>query len=763
MTSQTPELTGWLLDLYSHPENGIVLWLLGEDGVRHRLRQAFPVTFYAAGANERLRALWRYLQEQSIEVHLYRTQRHDLFTGMTTVLAAQVQQPAAQPGLFRQAARLFPDLNFYDADLRLSLRYAAVTGAFPLAQCKVSVDEDNNILNLVVLDSQWDLDPLQPPLQVMRLEPDVDPFHAEPKQILVHTPKGGTALNLEPNWLFLKSLRYLLKRYDPDLLLTAHGDTWLFPLLLKLSKKENFPLPLNRDLDCEIATKAERVYHAYGQIIYRGPQHRLFGRWHIDIHNAVMYHDYQMEGVWEMARVSCLPVQTAARVSPGTGISSMQIVTALRQEILVPYRKQQAEQPKTAIELLRADMGGLVFQPKIGLHEDVAEVDFISMYPSIMVEFNISPETILPGQVDPKTGLPLTSSEQGLIPKTLEPLVRKRKQLKQQLLTLPKYDCCRPRYKAMSAAQKWLLVTCFGYLGYKNARFGRIEAHEAVTAYGREILLRAKETAEKMDFEVLHLYVDGMWVKKPGFNTVQNYQALLEAILDRTGLDISLDGIYNFVAFLPSRVNPRIPVPNRYFGVFQSGEVKTRGIEIRRHDTPAVVKQMQKDILDIMAGEKNVENIRERLPEIRLLIRKYLSDLRTGRVPMENLLVHHTVSRAPGEFRVVSPAAAALKQLQLAGKSLRPGQHVRFLYTLGKPGARAWDMPTHSDLRTVDVTRYRELLLRAAHTILEPFGMSREEVDQWILENVRAKRMQFNYKVASVPRNVSAQPLKFHS
>jgi len=621
MTSQIHEHTGWFLDVYPHPESGIVLWLLGDDGVRHRLRQAFPVTFYAAGSNERLRALWGYLRDQPIQVRLYRTQRRDLFTGMTTVLAAQMQQPAAQPGLFRQAARLFPDLNFYDADLQLPLHYAAATSVFPLARCKVSVDEDNNILNLAILDSQWELDPQPPPLQAMTLEPEVDPFHAKPKQLLVHATKGSTTLDLEPNWLFLKTLRHLLKCYDPDLVLTAHGDTWLFPLLLKLSEKENVPLPLNRDPDCEIATKAERVYHAYGQIIYRGPQYRLFGRWHIDIHNAVMYQDYKLEGVWEMARVTCLPVQTAARVSPGTGISSMQIVTALRQEILVPYRKQQAERPKTAIELLRADMGGLVFQPKVGLHEDVAEVDFISMYPSIMVEFNISPETILPGQVDPKTGLPLTSSEPGLIPQTLEPLVRKRKQLKQLLLTLPKYDCCRPRYKAMSAAQKWLLVTCFGYLGYKNARFGRIEAHEAVTAYGREILLRAKETAEKMDFEVLHLYVDGMWVKKPGFNTVQNYQALLVTILDRTGLDISLDGIYHFVAFLPSRVNPRIPVPNRYFGVFQSGEIKVRGIELRRHDTPVLVKEMQEDILEIMAQAKSVENIRERLPELRTIIR----------------------------------------------------------------------------------------------------------------------------------------------
>jgi len=60
-----------------------------------------------------------------------------------------------------------------------------------------------------------------------------------------------------------------------------------------------------------------------------------------------------------------------------------------------------------------------------------------------------------------------------------------------------------------SAAHKWILVVCFGYLGYKNARFGLISSHEAVTAGGREALLRAKEAAEDSGFEILHIYVDG--------------------------------------------------------------------------------------------------------------------------------------------------------------------------------------------------------------------------------------------------------------
>jgi len=69
----------------------------------------------------------------------------------------------------------------------------------------------------------------------------------------------------------------------------------------------------------------------------------------------------------------------------------------------------------------------------------------------------------------------------GLVPQTLAPLLEKRVALKQRALALPHWDPRRRKDKSCSAAHKWLLVTCFGYLGYKNARFGRIEAHEAVT------------------------------------------------------------------------------------------------------------------------------------------------------------------------------------------------------------------------------------------------------------------------------------------
>jgi len=98
-------------------------------------------------------------------------------------------------------------------------------------------------------------------------------------------------------------------------------------------------------------------------------------------------------------------------------------------------------------------------------------------------------------------------------------------------------------YRERQTALKWMLVTCFGYLGYKNARFGKIEAHEAVTAHGRDKLLTAKEISEAAGFRVLHGLTDCLWLEKPGLNESELEELCLK-ISAATGVKLALEGVY---------------------------------------------------------------------------------------------------------------------------------------------------------------------------------------------------------------------------
>lgn len=736
---QMSGINGWFMDIYPQPAADFIVWILGEDGQRHKFKLAMPGAFYATGSENRLREAANFLKQQPEKITLSRQDKRDLFKKKPVSMLAVESKDAGQlTGLFRRLSQAYPALDYYNADIPPALQCAARFGTFPLCRCRVDVNQSDYIDWIEALDTPWQVNLPEPPVRVLYLEPDCDPRRGDPQYLWVRFDQRTLRLflsNLRPT---LISLRSILNAFDPDLILTAWGDSWMMPLLLEASEKHRIPLPWNRDPGRSIEYKKERSYFAYNQVVYRDQQIHLFGRWHIDINNATLYHDYAMDGIYELARVTSLPLQTVARVSPGSGISAMQITTALRNDILVPWHKQQAEKFKTARQLMEVDQGGLVYQPTIGLHRNVAELDFISMYPSIMVHCNISPETT-PVFCGAGTSIGAEKEEPGLIPKTLAPLLEKRLAIKKRLEKLSRQDSRRQALKARASAHKWLLVTCFGYLGYKNARFGRIEAHESVTAFGREALLRAKEAAEELGYTVLHLYVDGIWVKHPEPITVENVQPLLEEITRCSGLPIALDGIYNWLAFSPSRLNSRVPVANRYFGVFEDGTIKVRGIEARRRDAPPWIAGVQHHLLDLYASTKTEEDIQEASHQAVSYLQGQLTQLRTGSIPAAELIVSCKLSRTLDQYVSPSPAAQAAAQLQNIGKTMRPGQVMRYIYLSGQPRIHAWDLPEPPDLNRIDHDEYSKLLLRAAATITLPFGMDEEALKRAVLQNLPQK------------------------
>lgn len=647
------EVSGWLFDLYTHPERGIVLWVIANSGKRLRLRMDFDVTFYAAGNVAQLREVWRYLTGKA---QLTRTQRRDLFTGMRDVLSATVD---AASGIFPEVRSRFPDLDYYDADIPITLRFIAQTNCHLLGRCRLELNREW-VQSIEPLSSPWEILPEPIPLRIMHIRPDVDPNFHTPSQLKIQTERGVYSIHMQPRRALLISLQADLQRLDPDLLLTSHGDNWLLPSLVAWSDETGVRLDLNREHALLMQTRKARTHFTYGQIVHRAAQSHLFGRWHIDTKNAMLFSEYGLAGVLEQTRVTGLGVQEMARKSPGAGITALQMIAAIRKNVLVPFTKQHSETPKTLAGLVRADKGGLIYQPIIGVHSNVAQIDFASMYPGIIVQHNISPETLEERAV-----------EQGLIPQALQPLLEKRLMMKDLLQRMDARDCQYKEMKDRAAALKWLLVVCFGYLGYKNARFGRIESHEAVTALSRELMLQAKEVAEDMGFIVLHMYVDSLFVQQEGMKTEKDFEPLLAAIHAQTKIPIALDGVYRWVCFLPSKRDKRIPVPNRYFGVFQSGEVKYRGIAARRQDTPLWIKAAQLKVLTCLAQARSLEEIQGHLLKAGQIMKQAKENLRNGLVPLKELVVTQSLSRAVEQYKTPSPAARAAGQLLAAGKAVR--------------------------------------------------------------------------------------------
>lgn len=353
-----------------------------------------------------------------------------------------------------------------------------------------------------------------------------------------------------------------------------------------------------------------------------------------------------------------------------------------------------------------------------------------SLFPFIMTKYNISAETVLcwccpdSSRRVPDVGYHICEKRVGVIPRSLEPILTKRVDYK--LKKTKEGDPALKRvYASRVDALKGVLVCSFGYLSYRNAKFGLIDCHIAVCAYARKILLETARIAEMKGFEVVHGIVDSLWLKKPGA-TEDDFEELRNEIQAAIGLPISFDGIYRWVAFLPSRMHEDVPVLNRYFGVYEDGSMKVRGIELRRRDAIKVVTDCQNEMLQLLSQAKTLEEARRLIPGAVQVVKGYAERIRRRQVGVTDLVILNSLSKEHDKYNSNLVQVSAIRQLADEGLELMAGQSVSYVITdYGSrfQNERVRPVELLDSSTRYDADRYVELLLRGASAILQPFGI----------------------------------------
>ena len=530
--------------------------------------------------------------------------------------------------------------------------------------------------------------------------------------------------------------------------MSSGGDGTILPVLFDFAQKNRLPLFLDRDRrpsPTRVIRTRGHSDNTYGSWIYTAPSYPLFGRWHIDATNSFVYKESELEGVIELARQSRIPVQKLARSSTGAALTAIETRVALDMGYLVPWQKSAAESPRSVYHLLQVDKGGLVFVPDnrdSPVHTGVYQIDFSQMYPTIMDIHNISPETIncsccrnlsrvLPV---PETGYHICQKRRGVVSAALHHILQRRAYYKKKLKeNLPGEQSLQEKFEARQNSIKWMLVTSFGYLGYRNAKFGRLESHESVTAFGREKILTAMELAEDANFRVLHAITDCLFIQSetpvdPEMEETR-IRELCREIQKATGIAIETDGRYDWVVFLSSRNNPDLPVMNRYFGRFADGTMKRRGLACRRKDTPPFIASLQERMLEILSICRDATGLPDLHPRMDELYREMLENLREGKIPWQEALIRKTVGRKREDYLVENDAKQSLDRLAEREMEVSPGEKIRFLRlktdnrkerTLTEE--EAFDLDFDNRKPTLDPESYQKLLIEAYREIWENFA-----------------------------------------
>jgi DNA polymerase I len=500
---------------------------------------------------------------------------------------------------------------------------------------------------------------------------------------------------------------------------------------------DEFSLSRWPDLDYQ-QLASQSTYSSYGRVGHSPARYNVPGRAIIDESNTFFYGETNLDGVIDLVSRSKKPVQELAWASIGNVLTAIQICEAHNRDVLVPWNSWRHEFYKPMGTLHDADRGGFIFAPEVGLHENVHELDFSSLYPNIICTRNVSPDVIRCDCHSNREDVPglgySICDDRGYLVDVLQPLIDARDEIKAAIRREKEQDEPDEEWLAelegRSGALKWILVACFGYQGFSNAKFGRIECHEAINAFAREILLTAKQRLEAGGWRVVHGIVDSIWVTPdPDVEDTErmDLEDLAKEVTETVEIRLEHEARYEWVAFVPQR-NRDTGALTKYFGkVAEEDEFKVRGIESRQRSTPAFVADVQRECL------KRFDETRS--PEAVIgCLRRAVSKLRAGTVMVDRLVERNRVSKPIEGYTQYTKNVAALERARDRGLTVHPGQDIEYVVVNDEKSSRDRVALRHECIETYDASYYETQLVRAVESLLSPLGWNRSKIQRELSE-----------------------------
>jgi DNA polymerase I len=413
----------------------------------------------------------------------------------------------------------------------------------------------------------------------------------------------------------------------------------------------------------------------------------------------------------QLASLTSLPLDHVTTAAVGFRVEWFLIKQGQKIGELIPKRIEQPYRPYA---------GGLVLSPKPGLHENIAVLDFKSMYPNIMITYNLSPDTyIAPDEPEPAGGVYMTpevghkfrKAPPGFYKEALTYLINVRGTIRQKMKTLnPK----TVEYHVLDARQKAVKIitnAAYGYAGWVGAKWYNNPVAEAASAWGRHIILTASQMAEKAGITVVYGDTDSLFL-----NYDQTKVANLEDEIKRElKLDVEVGDVYMRIFFTEAK--------KRYAGLRQDGSLDIVGLEVIRGDWAQVAKNVQEHVLEIILKEQSPKKAVD-------YVRSVIADLKHRKIPLRDLIIWKTLTKAPDDYAIKAPHVEAAKLLKEKGWRLTGGDKVGYVILEGKGRLYSRVKPyVFAKIDEVDVDYYiTNQVLPAASRILAFFDVTEAEL-----------------------------------
>ncbi len=756
----------------------ILLWAVSEDGRRVLLvDKSFRPYFYAVlqdGVDEReVAGRVRLLSRGDSPITSVEPGLRKYYGRPVRVLRIVTVKPEAVRE-YREAVKKVRGVDsVVEADIRFSMRYILDNDSPPCQWYEAEVEPLEGFGDYrvgAVYRLAGKLRPLEvavpPKLRVLALDIEVynprgavDPSRDPVIVVSLATSDGDvevlTASEGDPPQdrdLLKEFVNYVLA-YDPDIVVGYNSNRFDLPYLVERAGKLGLALDIGRvrggvprpsvhghysipgrlHVDVynfaeevpEIKIKSLDIVADYLGVMKRSertliPGHEIYKYWddrsrrplllsysRDDVVSTLRLSEKFIPFAMQLASLTGLPLDQVGAASVGYRLEWYLMRSAVKMGELIPNREEREYEPFR---------GAIVLEPEKGVHSNIAVLDFTSMYPNIMIKYNIGPDTYVEGECGEGYRIPGTEhcfrrEPPGFYKSVLETLIRLRKAAREEM---KKYPRDSPEYLILDERQRALKILAnasYGYMGWVGARWYFRPGAEAVTALGRDIIRKAIDLAKSLGLEVVYGDTDSLFVSnKP------EVEKFVEEVMRTLELEIKVDKVYKRVFFTEAK--------KRYVGLLEDGKIDVVGFEAVRGDWSEIAKEVQESVARIVLETGDVRKAID-------YVRSVVAELRQLAVPLEKLVIWKTLAKSLDEYEVSAPHVAAAKKMMSAGFRVEKGDKIGYVIVKGQGPVSSRVLPYFMvKPGAVDVDYYvRHQVIPAAMRILEYFGVTEKQLE----------------------------------
>lgn len=390
--------------------------------------------------------------------------------------------------------------------------------------------------------------------------------------------------------------------------------------------------------------------------------------------------DAMMKLLVTICRMCRLPLDYASRKQVGEWSKSTFMWFLRAGDMLIP-RREEVKKGVVHKEDREKYQGALVFDPERGIHFNVSVIDFSSLYPSVIKQFNLSFETVNCVHrecMDTKYSFERVSRDSA---------GRERRENVE-------YWICRRHYGLASSIIKAVRELRLGYFKprrYESSLMGSIEqilkvymnalygvqgnvdfaffclpVAELTTYFGRDIILNTKRYAEELGLNVIYGDTDSLMIPDLREDV---FRRIEEWVSNTYGIDIEMDKQYRYIVLTNRKKN--------YLGVKSDGSPDIKGLTGKKKHVPVAIRSVFDRVVDVLSGVSSIGEFEDAKNRIRDILFEFNERLVNRDIPLEELAFVVNITKSM--YKTTTQAVQVAKILYGDVNNIPVGERIEYI------------------------------------------------------------------------------------